>query len=101
MNWPRKNDAESIQARRDAIRGTVGDAPLAHDDEAWTRAQESHTGATLIPVSVVGPLVVELGQYELRGAGGNAPRDRARRRRRSSSRSRTPKAGSRPRCRAG
>ena len=26
MKWPRKNDAESIQARRDAIRGVVGDA---------------------------------------------------------------------------
>ena len=33
MKWPRKNDAESIQARRDAIRVTVGDEPLAHDDE--------------------------------------------------------------------
>ena len=65
MKWPRKNDAESIQARRDAIRGTVGDGPLAHDDEAWSRAQESHTGAVVIPVSVVGPLVVELGRYEL------------------------------------
>ena len=56
MRWPRKNDVESIQARRDAIRGTVGDGPLAHDDESWIRAQESHTGAVVIPVSVVGPL---------------------------------------------
>ena len=29
MRSPRKNNAESIQARRDAIRGTVGDRPLA------------------------------------------------------------------------
>ena len=29
------------------------------------RAQESHIGAAVIPVSVVGPLVVELGAYEL------------------------------------
>ena len=65
MRWPRKNDAESIRARRDAIRGVVGDGPLALDDEAWSRAQESHTGAAVIPVSVVGPLVVELGRYEL------------------------------------
>ena len=65
MKWPRKNDADSIAARRDAIRDVVGDEPLAHDDEAWPRAQESHTGATVIPVSVVGPLVVELGEYEL------------------------------------
>ena len=65
MKWPRRNDAESIAARRAAIRGVVGDEPLAHDDEAWSRAQESHTGAALIPVSVVGPLLVELGSYEL------------------------------------
>ena len=65
MKWPRKNDAESIQTRRDAIRDVVGDRALSHDDESWTRAQESHTGAVAIPVSVVGPLVVELGEYEL------------------------------------
>ena len=65
MKWPRKNDAESIRTRRDAIRDVVGDRPLSHDDESWTRAQESHTGAVVIPVSVVGPLVVELGEYEL------------------------------------
>lgn len=65
MRWPRKNDAESIAARREAIRNVVGDAALGHDEEAWTRAQEAHTGAALIPVSVVGPLVLELGEYEL------------------------------------
>ena len=65
MRLPRKNDPESIAARREAIRGVVGDEPLALDDEAWSRAQESHTGAAVIPVSVVGPLVVELGTYEL------------------------------------
>jgi len=32
--WPRRNDAESITARREAIRGVVGDEPLALDDEA-------------------------------------------------------------------
>ena len=63
--WPRRNDADSIRARRDAIRDVVGDEPLAHDEEAWTRAQEAHTGATAIPVSVVGPLDLELGLYEL------------------------------------
>src|SRR5687768_15056243 len=63
--WPRKNAPASIAARRDAIRAVVGDEPLAQDDEAWARAQESHTGIAVIPVSVVGPLLVELGTYEL------------------------------------
>ena len=76
--WPRRNDAESIDARREAIRGVVGDEPLAHDDEAWTRAQESHTGAAVIPVAVVGPLLVELGSYELEEPAGDAARDRPR-----------------------
>ena len=44
--WPRRNDAESINARREAIRGVVGDEPLAHDDEAWT-AHRSRTPAPL------------------------------------------------------
>ena len=69
--WPRRNDADSIRARRDAIRPVVGDEPLAHDDEAWTRAQEAHTGAAVIPVSVVGPLEVELGLYELEEPSGS------------------------------
>ncbi len=63
--WPRKNDDASIRARQDTIRATVGDEPLALGNEAWVRAQESHTGTTVIPVSVVGPLDVELGEYEL------------------------------------
>ncbi len=69
--WPRRNDADSIRARRDAIRPVVGDDPLAHDDEAWTRAQEAHTGAAVIPVSVVGPLDLELGVYELEEPAGS------------------------------
>jgi hydroxymethylglutaryl-CoA reductase (NADPH) len=69
--WPRRNDAASIGARREAIRGVVGDEPLRHDDEAWTRAQESHTGVAAIPVAVVGPLVVELGDYELEEPAGS------------------------------
>ncbi len=69
--WPRKNDPDSVRARRDAIREVVGDEPLAHDDEAWGRAQESHTGVAVIPVSVVGPLLVELGAYELEEPAGS------------------------------
>jgi len=68
--WPRKNDADSIRVRREAIRDAVGDQPLSHDDEAWTRAQEAHTGAVVLPVAVVGPLVLELAGYELEEPGG-------------------------------
>ena len=39
MKWPRKNDAESIGERREAIRSVVGDRPLSHEDESWPRAQ--------------------------------------------------------------
>ncbi len=77
--WPRRNDADSIRARRDAIRAVVGNEPLALDEEAWTGAQEAHTGAAVIPVSVVGPLVVELGQYELEEPAGTL-RERGRER---------------------
>ncbi|MDF2751580.1 MAG: 3-hydroxy-3-methylglutaryl-CoA reductase [Gaiellaceae bacterium] len=63
--WPRRNDPDSIRARQDAIRDAVGPEVLAHDLEPWTGAQEVLTGATLIPVAVVGPLLIELGSYEL------------------------------------
>jgi hydroxymethylglutaryl-CoA reductase (NADPH) len=62
--WPRKNDAESIRARQEAlgIDGEVTGIDLA----PFARAQEMLTGAAVIPVSVVGPLELELGEYELR-----------------------------------
>ncbi|HEY6836137.1 MAG TPA: hypothetical protein VI142_06660, partial [Gaiellaceae bacterium] len=62
--WPRKNDPESIRARQEALEldGTV----TAIDLEPFVRAQEMLTGAAVIPVSVVGPIEVELGEYELR-----------------------------------
>jgi hydroxymethylglutaryl-CoA reductase (NADPH) len=62
--WPRKNDAESIAARQEAL-GLDG-VVTRIDLEAFARAQEMLTGAAVIPVSVVGPLEVELGEYELR-----------------------------------
>jgi hydroxymethylglutaryl-CoA reductase (NADPH) len=66
--WPRKNDPESIKARQEALGldGTVTGIDLA----PFSRAQEMLTGAAVIPVSVVGPLEVELGEYELREADG-------------------------------
>jgi hydroxymethylglutaryl-CoA reductase (NADPH) len=62
--WPRKNDPESIKARQEALGldGTVTEIDL----EPFARAQEMLTGAAVIPVAVVGPLELELGEYELR-----------------------------------
>ena len=69
--WPRKNDPESVRARQDAIRDCVGPEVLAHDLTPWTSAQEVLTGAALIPVSVVGPLDLDLGEYELEEPAGS------------------------------
>jgi hydroxymethylglutaryl-CoA reductase (NADPH) len=66
--WPRKNDPESIRARQEAL-GLDGDV-TGIDLEPFVRAQEMLTGAAVIPVSVVGPIEVELGEYELREPGG-------------------------------
>ncbi len=62
--WPRKNDAQSIQARQEAL-GLDGEV-TGIDLEPFARAQEMLTGAAVIPVAVVGPLEIELGEYELR-----------------------------------
>ena len=62
--WPRKNDAESITARQEAL-GLDGEVTRV-DLEPFARAQEMLTGAAVIPVSVVGPIELELGEYELR-----------------------------------
>jgi hydroxymethylglutaryl-CoA reductase (NADPH) len=61
--WPRKNDADSIRARQAAL-GHNG-AVTANDLAPFVNAQEMLTGAAVVPVSVVGPLDVELGEYEL------------------------------------
>src|SRR5262245_23662956 len=60
---PRKNDPESIRARQEALRldGLVTSIDLS----PFVRAQEMLTGAAVIPVAVVGPLEIALGQYEL------------------------------------
>src|ERR671934_3138243 len=61
--WPRKNDPASIRERQEALGldGTVTSIDL----EPFVDAQEMLTGAAVIPVSVVGPLHIELGEYEL------------------------------------
>jgi hydroxymethylglutaryl-CoA reductase (NADPH) len=61
--WPRKNDAKSIRERQQALAldGLVTSIDLA----PFVNTQEMLTGAAVIPVSVVGPLDLELGEYEL------------------------------------
>ena len=61
--WPRKNDPDSIRARQEAL-GLDGDV-TAIDLAPFAGANEMLTGTAVIPVSVVGPVVLELGEYEL------------------------------------
>jgi hydroxymethylglutaryl-CoA reductase (NADPH) len=56
---PRKNDAASIAARREAL-GLTGDVDLV----PYAKAAESVTGVAVIPVSVA-QLQISLGQYAL------------------------------------
>src|SRR5436305_6580824 len=63
QRWPRRNDPESIRARQEAL-GLDGDV-AAHDLAPFAGAQESLTGVAVTPVSVVGPLRISLGEYEL------------------------------------
>jgi hydroxymethylglutaryl-CoA reductase (NADPH) len=62
--WPRKNDPESIRARQEAL-GLDGAEIFRHDLTPFANAQEAVTGVAVIPVSVIGPLAISLGQYEL------------------------------------
>ena len=66
--WPRKNDAASIQARQEAL-GLDGEV-TGLDLEPFANAQEMLTGVAVTPVSVVGPIELELGDYELQEPGG-------------------------------
>jgi hydroxymethylglutaryl-CoA reductase (NADPH) len=61
--WPRRNDPESVRARQEAL-GLNGEV-TAHDLAPFAGAAEMVTGVAVHPVSVVGPLTVELGAYEL------------------------------------
>jgi hydroxymethylglutaryl-CoA reductase (NADPH) len=67
--WPRKNDPESVRARQEAL-GLDGEM-TGIDLAPFAGAQEMLTGAAVIPVSVVGPIELELGEYELREPDGN------------------------------
>ncbi len=68
---PRKNDPDSIAARREAL-GLDGDGDVA----AYAKAAESVTGVAVIPVSVA-ELHVSLGEYELSEDGDVVERARA------------------------
>jgi hydroxymethylglutaryl-CoA reductase (NADPH) len=61
--WPRRNDPDSIRARQEAL-GLDGEV-TALDLAPFAGAQESLTGVAVTPVSVVGPLRISLGEYEL------------------------------------
>src|SRR5216117_361272 len=61
--WPRKNDAASVEARQKALGLNGGVTGI--DLSPYVNAQDMLTGAAVIPVSVVGPLEIELGEYEL------------------------------------
>jgi hypothetical protein len=59
--WPRRNDPNSIRARQQAL-GLDG-AVVDHDLEPYAKATEALTGVAPVPVAVVGPLDVEIGEY--------------------------------------
>jgi hydroxymethylglutaryl-CoA reductase (NADPH) len=61
--WPRKNDPASIRERQQRLGLNGGVTGI--DLSPFVNAQEMLTGAAVIPVSVVGPLELELGEYEL------------------------------------
>jgi hydroxymethylglutaryl-CoA reductase (NADPH) len=61
--WPRKNDPASIRERQHQLGLNGGVTGI--DLSPFVNAQEMLTGAAVIPVSVVGPLELELGEYEL------------------------------------
>ena len=64
--WPRKNDPESIRARQEELAGLVGDGEVfRHDLAPFAKATEALTGVAVIPVAVVGPIGLDLGEYEL------------------------------------
>src|SRR5256714_14433546 len=61
--WPRKNDPDSIRERQQALGLNSGVTDI--DVTPIVNAQVMLTGSAVIPVSVVGPLEIELGEYEL------------------------------------
>ncbi|HEY8645449.1 MAG TPA: hypothetical protein VIL77_06185 [Gaiellaceae bacterium] len=63
MRWPRKNDASSIEQRREAM-GVNGGLVTSVDLDPFASAAESLVGVAVIPVSAA-PVEIALGTYEL------------------------------------
>jgi hydroxymethylglutaryl-CoA reductase (NADPH) len=65
--WPRKNDPDSIRARQEELAPRLdGEGEVfAHDLTPFAKATEAVTGVALVPVAVVGPIDVEIGDYAL------------------------------------
>src|SRR5437763_3819369 len=63
QRWPRKNDPASIRARQETL--GLDSEVTSHDLAPFAAAQESLTGVAVTPVSVVGPLLISLGEYAL------------------------------------
>ena len=65
--WPRKNDPDSIRARQEELAPRLdGNGEVfAHDLAPFASATEAITGVALVPVAVVGPIDIELGDYAL------------------------------------
>src|ERR671922_782860 len=75
--WPRRNDPGSIRARQEALDGRVDPEVFGDDLTPWVKAQEALTGLAVIPVAVIGPLTIELGEYHLEEPAGT-PRETGR-----------------------
>jgi hydroxymethylglutaryl-CoA reductase (NADPH) len=67
MRWPRKNDTQSIEQRREVM-GVDGGLTTSVDLAPFAGAAESLVGVAVIPVSAV-PIEIELGTYELTDGG--------------------------------
>jgi hydroxymethylglutaryl-CoA reductase (NADPH) len=63
MRWPRKNDAASIDARRQAM-GIADGLVTSVDLEPFANAAESLVGVAIIPVSAA-PVEIDFGSYML------------------------------------
>ena len=75
MRWPRKNDATSIEQRREAM-GVNGGLVTSVDLEPFANAAEALVGVAVIPVSAV-PVEIVLGSYELSDNGAVSETGRA------------------------